>query len=246
MTDNQKLDVRFTGQVAEGFLLGDVKSKAAKLFNIDDKKIDAIFKGRMVSLKRNLNEEAAKKYQKILTQIGMVVVLQPTQEKTPEQKIEALAEKSAENNTKKRVEKREESITASAKKEELKANHENASSSEWDIDEVGVMLVAPAPEINPSVNTPTYSLADQTGNILNPEEVKTGEKKIIEPNVSHITINDVGEFLLTESEREPFEAAVVDVGHLSVNAVGEDLLASHEKKENIKNHVDTSAIQLID
>lgn len=231
MTDNQKFDVRFTGQVAEGFLLGDVKSKAAKLFNIDDKKIDAMFKGRMVSLKRNLNEAAAKKYQKILTQIGMVVVLQPTQEKTPEQKIETFEEKSAENNT---------------KKEELKANHENASSSEWDIDEVGVMLVAPAPEINPSVNIPTYSLADQTGNILNSEEVKTGEKKIIEPNVSHITINDVGEFLLTESEREPFEAAVVDVGHLSVNAVGEDLLASHEKKENIKNHVDTSAIQLID
>lgn len=40
---------------------------------MDAQKVESLFRGDARTLKKNLDESAAKKYQKILTQIGMVV-----------------------------------------------------------------------------------------------------------------------------------------------------------------------------
>ena len=64
----ETFDVIFRGDIVLGHALDDVKVRLQKLFKVDASKIDALFTGRPVILKRNLDSATAEKYRKVLHQ----------------------------------------------------------------------------------------------------------------------------------------------------------------------------------
>ena len=63
----------FQGQIIEGASLDEVKSNVARLFKADAGKTAALFSGKPIVIKKNLDTEAAKKYLAVLKKAGAVV-----------------------------------------------------------------------------------------------------------------------------------------------------------------------------
>ena len=70
---NSDFDIIFRGDIVFGHQLADVKLKLQQLFKADSAKIDALFTGRPVPLKRNLDEATANKYREVLLKAGAMV-----------------------------------------------------------------------------------------------------------------------------------------------------------------------------
>jgi hypothetical protein len=233
MAEEQQFDIVFTGEIVEEFVLLEVKKKVAQLFKMDERKVDALFNGKAVTLKKSLDNIAAKKYQKILTQVGLVVLIQPR----------AIA-KAASVIQKIDIAKPEQETLATNVVETK--NDSRELSPDWDLDEVGVLLSEPAPAM-PDIAPPNYTLTSPTGNILTPEEMSTPIAAPAVSDLSDVTINAAGKPLLDEAEKASVIAEPsVDLSHLSAEAVGGDLLAENEKRKFVPADIDISAIELID
>lgn len=73
-----EFDIIFRGDIVMGHQLADVKQRMQQLFKVDAEKVDALFSGRPVPLKRNLDEATARKYQEVLLKAGAQVQLSPS------------------------------------------------------------------------------------------------------------------------------------------------------------------------
>lgn len=71
----QQFDIIFRGDIVFGHQLADVKNKLQQLFKADAAKIDALFTGRPVPLKRGLDQASAQKYKDVLIKAGAQVEL---------------------------------------------------------------------------------------------------------------------------------------------------------------------------
>ena len=71
-------DIIFLGRLQSGHTLAEVKPRLMQLFKVDATKIDAIFSGAAVPLKRNLDPTGAKKYQTVLARAGIKVQIRPS------------------------------------------------------------------------------------------------------------------------------------------------------------------------
>ena len=70
-------EVIFSGDVLAGQSVIEVKQRLAQLFNADDTRIDQMFSGKPVVVKRNLDMEAAERYQSSLLKAGALVDIRP-------------------------------------------------------------------------------------------------------------------------------------------------------------------------
>lgn len=68
-----EFDIIFRGDIVFGHQLAEVKLKLQQLFKVDAAKVDALFTGRPVPLKRNLDEATANKYRDVLLKAGAMV-----------------------------------------------------------------------------------------------------------------------------------------------------------------------------
>lgn len=68
-----EFDIIFRGDIVLGHQLGDVKLRLQQLFKTDAAKVDALFTGRPVPLKRGLDEMTANKYREVLQKAGAQV-----------------------------------------------------------------------------------------------------------------------------------------------------------------------------
>lgn len=68
-----EFDIIFRGDIVFGHQLADVKARLQQLFKADATKIDALFTGRPVPLKRKLDEVTAHKYRDALLKAGAMV-----------------------------------------------------------------------------------------------------------------------------------------------------------------------------
>ena len=68
-----EFDIIFRGDIVFGHQLADVKARLQQLFKADAAKIDALFSGRPVPLKRKLDEATAQKYRDTLIKAGAMV-----------------------------------------------------------------------------------------------------------------------------------------------------------------------------
>ena len=66
-------DLVFQGQIVDGTSLDEVKSNVARLFKADTAKIAALFSGKPIVIKKNLDTESAKKYLAVLKKAGAVI-----------------------------------------------------------------------------------------------------------------------------------------------------------------------------
>lgn len=73
--DNVLYDIYFRGGVMPGENLDNVKTNLGKLFKANSAQIDAMFSGRAIVIKKDLNKEAALKYQSAIEKAGARVIL---------------------------------------------------------------------------------------------------------------------------------------------------------------------------
>ncbi|MBI9076155.1 MAG: hypothetical protein JEZ02_12150 [Desulfatibacillum sp.] len=70
MTENSRYMVVITGKPMPGHAIANVRNNVALRFNMQDARVDKIFSGRPVAIKRNLDLTAAKKFKEIFAQLG--------------------------------------------------------------------------------------------------------------------------------------------------------------------------------
>lgn len=74
----------FSGDINEGQDVKTVKESLSRLFKISDvRKVEQLFSGRPVTLKKNLNADQARRYQSVIEQAGARCVVDPPFEQTP-------------------------------------------------------------------------------------------------------------------------------------------------------------------
>ncbi len=67
----------FRGKVLEGHAVGIVRHKLKQVLKLDDSGLEQLFSGRLITLKRGLEQAEAGKYQSLLEQLGAEILLQP-------------------------------------------------------------------------------------------------------------------------------------------------------------------------
>ncbi|MEH6616490.1 MAG: hypothetical protein V7699_01480 [Porticoccus sp.] len=70
-------EVIFRGDVLAGQSVIEIKQRLAQLFNAEAKRIDQMFSGKPVVVKRNLDLETAERYQSTLLKAGALVDIRP-------------------------------------------------------------------------------------------------------------------------------------------------------------------------
>lgn len=76
---DERFDLIFRGDIVLGQPLASVKQRLQQLFKADEAKIEQLFTGRPVALKRQLDAATAKKYQQVLHKAGAQVEMVPSQ-----------------------------------------------------------------------------------------------------------------------------------------------------------------------
>ena len=244
-----QFDIIFRGDIVFGHQLAEVKLKLQQLFKADAAKIDSLFSGRPVPLKRNMDEATAQKYRDALIKAGAMVEICPT-------------DKSPANAPAKPMPTREPRPVAEAKK------------PEWTLAPVGADLL-PAQERPPQpvpvqVDISALSLRPVEGNLVDVSEVHEEisaqvvvpdlglaavgadlisadeklELPLVEIELEDWGIAEAGSDLLTEDERPIVLPAIVEVGDFGLAPVGSDL---GQLKSNVKPVTpDISGLRLAD
>ena len=75
MTDQDRFNIVFSGELARGVELAQAQANLAKLFKLNTDKVQALFSGKRVVLKRNLNLDQASQYRVAIKKAGALVEL---------------------------------------------------------------------------------------------------------------------------------------------------------------------------
>jgi len=72
---DQQFDVFFRGDIVAGQSVVEVKERLAGLFKLETAQVEQLFSGRPTSIRRNLDEASARKYEQALLKIGALAEL---------------------------------------------------------------------------------------------------------------------------------------------------------------------------
>ncbi|MDM3871773.1 hypothetical protein QSV34_10465 [Porticoccus sp. W117] len=70
---DSSLEIVFRGDIVSGHTMVEVRDNLRELFKADDAQLAKLFSGRPVVIRRNLDEESAKRYQQAMERAGAVV-----------------------------------------------------------------------------------------------------------------------------------------------------------------------------
>ena len=263
-------DIIFTGDLVDGASLDLVKQKAVQVFRLNDSKVTVLFSGKRTVLKKNVDQSAAMKYQKILTGIGMASVViahreKPYKEPVPtpfaSPAVKNVAESSAISMPPPPASELAVLPVGSLAADELGAgmpaiNSVNASPElivdaqvpDWEIAKPGTVLAEPVD--NPVNNTydglSEVSLAPLAADLLTDKEKSALPTPPPLTSIENITVAQPGEDLLNTSEKSEFMELSIDTSHLSAPPSEGELLAEHEKRVFVETPLDTSQLSLRD
>lgn len=196
-----EFDIVFRGDIVMGHQLTDVKQRLQQLFKADAAKIDALFTGRPVPLKRNLDEATATKYREVLQKAGARVEICATGSinfapPTP--------------------------VAARAPVVPRRAV--------WSLAPVGSFLLAPTerPKLSPVlVDTSRISLRAAEGNLLDAtEQRQVPAAAVVAPDLD---LAEVGENLLRDDEHLALPLVEIEVEDWDLADVGADLISAEER-----------------
>jgi hypothetical protein len=77
MTEEQRYDLLFRGDIAPGRRLDQVRAQVQELFQIDDDRAARLFSGRPTIIRRDLDAAGAERYRAALAAAGALVELRP-------------------------------------------------------------------------------------------------------------------------------------------------------------------------
>lgn len=211
-----EFDIVFRGDIVIGHQLGDVKQRLQQLFKTDATKIDALFNGRPVPLKRGLDEATANKYREALLKAGAQVVLAPAGSVnfTPPQEpvrrtVWSLAPVGA-------------YLLAATERPKLSPVMVDTSRLSLRAAEGNLLDVSEVPQSPaPAVLAPDLVLADVGENLIKPGEVPALAH--VEIETSNWDLAEPGADLISADERPTVLQPVIVVGSYDLAPVGADL-----------------------
>jgi len=218
-TSTETFEIVFRGDIQFGQNLAEVKQRLQQLFKIDSAKVDALFTGRPVVLKRGLDKVSGEKYVDVLTKAGAMVDLVAagtTQIKPPPVKSNSQVKVAAETNSK--VE------TATA--EVIKGT--------WTLAPVGTLLMPASARLAPVVrqfDLSVFSLRPAGGNLVDTNEAKRTNPEVL--TVPDYKVAEVGANLIDASEKMELPLLEIDVEDWGLSEPGAQLLSENEKPKQV-------------
>lgn len=197
----EKFNIVFRGDIVAGHKLPEVKQRLAQLFKIDTAKVEPLFSGRAVVLKRNLDSATANKYQQVLTKAGAQVSISAA---------DGVAKPAAQSPKPKPQSTLKERLAQAEAQTGAPPSTPSTSPS------------TPPPQAAPAkpVDAGGISIRPMEGELLDASEKKPPEAR--EVDTSSLSMADVGADMLTDSER-PSPPAPVASPDFDIAEVGADL-----------------------
>jgi len=196
-------DIYFRGGIAPGESLDTVKANLAKLFKASDEKITAMFSGRAIVLKKDLEEDAAQKYQSIMEKAGAKVILRQQPTATPsEKKVTSSSTQSAQ--------------PIQPTQQQTPSINEApgpAKTESWDLAPVGSDVLNDSekkPFKKADIDTSTIKLASVFDQVT-----ETAAPPPPPPNTDHISVANIGADILAEKPKKP-SAPDIDLSGMDV------------------------------
>lgn len=206
-------DIIFRGKLQPGHTLADVKLKLMQLFKSDARKIEALFSGAAIPLKRNLDDASAKKYQAILTKVGIVVdVVNPS--------LKAGVATSASDSANAKAD--PEAIRAARLAEQAQRRAERKEAQAKEVSSAKPLSMAER-----------LAQAETAPSVKPEAPVASSEKAAVDDGSSHLTLAAAGADVLNESERSHVEPVEVDTSALNLREGGGELLDANERTEDV-------------
>ncbi len=252
---SEVFDLVFSGELVRGANLQQSKLNLGKLFKISDAKVDALFSGESIVLKKGLDFAAANKYRVAIKKAGCRVdlvekkdVASPVQKADPvvSSPVEKVVERNQELPTEqramatdfvnsKRVEPKSESALPLPEVHEQVYEESDQSSrddSSLQLAPAGAPVLAAEEReriVPVQVNTSQIELRELGGELLDENE-KAEEVAFLKPSLE-VDLAPVGASLVSEDEKDEPVVKKVDISALTLSAPGGDLGQLKEEKE---------------
>lgn len=217
--NDERYDLMFSGELVPGFELAQVKKNLQQLFRLDESKINALFAGKSIPLKKGVDSEAANKYRVAMKKAGARVDLVLVAESTPPA-VKA---------------------TPSAPPSAVAKAKEGTSSDNKLVTVLGAQPV-PAKTPRAPINAPDFGLSAAGADLLSPEERASVEP--LDLDLSHLSVAPQQGHLLDEDERVILPGIAVTVPDLDVAAAGSDLLKPEERETVVPLKLDLSHLSV--
>lgn len=186
-TADQKFNVIFKGDLVKGASVEQVKNNLAKLFKADPAKLDHLFAGKAVIIKKGLDLAGADKYESVLRRAGAIVELM---------EVGAAATQSAPPETQQAAPQKEAlapaQAAAPAKPPQAPAN--------LTVAEVGSTLVEHVPPPPADFDTTHLNLAEVGVDLVEAEKIASPEY-----DLSGLSLDPVGVDLVEKKPTKPVE-----------------------------------------
>lgn len=220
-TSSEMFEIVFRGDIQFGQNLADVKSRLQQLFKIDAAKVDALFTGKPVVLKRGLDKASAEKYQEVLTKAGALIEL-----------VSASSEKPLAPSQKDPTEKSPTSVPAEKSNTSVEAS--SVVGAQWTLAPVGSLMMPASARLAPAVrqfNLSVYSLRPVGGLLVDKAESRQPEPEPL--MIPDYKVADVGVNLIDAGEKMELPFLEIDVEDWGLSEPGTPLLAENEKAPEV-------------
>ena len=235
-------EIVFSGKLIEGAAPEKVKANVAALFKVEVAKVERLFSGATVSIKKGIDEATAKKYQMALHRAGAITqVVNRAGAATPEATAAGTAPAKAAAATPQQAAATPKSATTEKSAADMGLQKSVVKQAPSDVGELasagidapGTVLVEHQDIPRPEIDTSSLQLDLPGAELIEHEEV-------IEPefDLSGISLGEEGEAL---GEETPFEPLEVDVSTISMDKPGVTLKEHEEVPEP---QIDTSKLSL--
>jgi len=219
--NEQQFDIIFRGDIVFGHQLAEVKLRLQQLFKADAAKVDALFTGKPVPLKRNLDQASAQKYKEVLHKAGALVDVVAVSDNS------AIAVTAATNSMPNTAADSKPMTLAQRLQAQQLADEQQAKEQQQAKEKEAARVAAEQSVVTPSSNS--WSLAPTGSNLLQPGEIKS--EQVIEVDTSFISLRPEGGNLLDKSEMKPQEASTISTPDYEIAPPGSDLVRAEEKME---------------
>lgn len=233
-------DIIFRGDILPGQQLSDVKERLSRLFKTDPAKINALFSGAAVPLKRNLDQATAEKYRLVLKQAGADVQVAAA---GAVQNRSAPVRRAAAMTLQQRLA-AQEAERARQEAEQKQAPAVQQEQARFTLAPVGTDLLdaADKTEHEPvAVDVSHISLRPAGDNLVDADELATPEPRVVE--TADYGLSEPGADLLQAHERNTLPMVELELPDIELAPAGTDL--GQLKGEQPPPPPDTSGLSLL-
>lgn len=226
---DKKFQVIINGQLVDGAELIQTRQNIARLFKTTIEAVEPMFSGKRVSVKKNLDQVTAKKYQQIIIKAGLKAGVIPMARTASAEKTIAAPRPQTTTLDDATI-----AAVGSTIDDRRATPKATIDTSAYRMDDVGITLDETAPPPAANIDTSAYAM-DEVGTILD----ESPPAAAAEIDVSDISMRAAGEDLM---EYKPPPEIQFDISQLSMGEAGEEIM---EYAPVAPADIDTSKLNLV-